>query len=51
MTIKVTITHDEPTNIHSINVGLLADVPGYDTPQYKETHQVEPGKSISLSRL
>ena len=48
MTIKVTITHDEPTNEHSITVGVLKDLPGYDVPQFEKTQEVKPGGSISL---
>jgi hypothetical protein len=48
MTIKVTITHDEPTSEHNIYVAYLQDISGYDCPQIKQTKVLKPGESASL---
>ena len=48
MTLRVKITHDEPTSTRELYVGLLVDIAGYDQPQMQNTTRVKPGESAVL---
>ncbi len=48
MTIKVKITHDEPTSERVLHVGILARVSGFEHPQMQGTQDVKPGQSATV---
>lgn len=48
MTIKITITHDEPNSDRSLHAGLLSVLSGYEHPQMQNMQMIEPGKSVTF---